>query len=499
MAPNPQNESSPLLGTSETKVSSSSALKTEAPARPSCSRSCHLLSLVTVEPALFLMALGFGMEQVFKTNMLVDKTCAIQLNYSADVCRNLDSGNYKVEQDATQKLVANYNLYCQVIELLPGALVTLLLGAWSDTRGRLLPILIPAAGATLKALGLCCNAYWWSLQPWYVLLPYIPYGLTGSMMSLFMGAYAYLSDLSSHRSRTTRLSISGMMLYVAMPLGNIMGAALYSHGGYVAVFGAEFIFCFLSLAYFLIRLKNSTPESTAAKTEERKVSPLSQLRRSLMVVAQRRAANGRARILGHVACIALYLVVSMVMFSFMFLYTRKRFMWDYKQYTIWSTVNSVASSLVACLALPLLSFRLGIEDSLLAFVGSATHAFYGVVVGTAPDPFFLFLAVVLASAGGFTISCSRGALSKLVAPNELGAVFSVVGLFESLGPVIASPLYTLVYDYTLEFYPGTVFLISAAVSLFICCIYTWLLTAFPAAASPSPVNPKQDKSDHPQA
>lgn len=311
MAPNPPNEASPLLRTSQTKVSSGSAVKTETSTRISCSRPSHFLSYVTVEPALFLVALGFGMEQIIKTNMLMDKTCAIQLNYSADVCRNLDSGDHKAEQDTTQKLVANYNLYSEVIELLPAALVTLLLGAWSDTRGRLMPILIPLAGAALKSLGLCCNAYLWSLQPWYVLLAYIPSGLTGSMMALFMGAYAYVSDLASHRGRTTRLSISGMMLLAAMPLGNVLGAELYSHGGYVAVFGAEFILCFLSIAYFVIRLKNSTPESTATTTKERKMSPLNHVRRSLMVVAQRRTENGRARILGHMFCIALYMVAIM--------------------------------------------------------------------------------------------------------------------------------------------------------------------------------------------
>ena len=82
------------------------------------------------------------------------------------------------------------------------------------------------------------------------------------------------------------------------------------------------------------------------------------------------------------------------------------------------------------------------------------------------------VAVVLSAGGGITISCSRGALSKLVAQDELGAVFSVVGILESLAPIISSLVYTPIYNMTLDVFPGTVFLINAAITLVICCIYT---------------------------
>ena len=81
-------------------------------------------------------------------------------------------------------------------------------------------------------------------------------------------------------------------------------------------------------------------------------------------------------------------------------------------------------------------------------------------------------AVLLSAGGGITISCSRGAISKLVASDELGAVFSMVGLLESLAPVLSSSIYTLIYNSTLDSFSGTVFLISAGISLIICCIYT---------------------------
>ena len=299
-------DTSPLLGPSGRKRSSSDLMKViPPPPRPGL---CHYLSLVTVEPALFLLSVGFGIELIFRTNMLVDKTCSIQLHYSSDVCHDLDSGNYKLQQDSVQKLTANYSMYCQLIELLPGALIMILLGTYSDTCGRRLPLLFPLAGSTLKSLGLCCNAYWWSLQPIYITLSYIPFGLSGGMMANFMAAFAFVSEHSGQRGRTTRLAFAGMVLYAGMPIGNTLGAVFFTYGGYVAVFGLQFIVSFIAFVYIAIRLRNIDLKPAARRTEEGgRMTPLSQLKRSLMALMRRREEGGRTSIVVHTFCLFLYM------------------------------------------------------------------------------------------------------------------------------------------------------------------------------------------------
>lgn len=79
--------------------------------------------------------------------------------------------------------------------------------------------------------------------------------------------------------------------------------------------------------------------------------------------------------------------------------------------------------------------------------------------------------MAVTSITSFAISCSRGALSKLVAPDELGAVFSVIGMGESLLPVLIMPLNTAIYNSTLDVFPGTVFLFEAGTGVVIAVIY----------------------------
>lgn len=83
----------------------------------------------------------------------------------------------------------------------------------------------------------------------------------------------------------------------------------------------------------------------------------------------------------------------------------------------------------------------------------------------------VFSAVVVSGCKDSGISCSRGALSKLAAQHEMGAVFSVIGIGEALLPLAVSPVYTAVYNSTLEVFPGTVFLVLASVSVVIATIY----------------------------
>lgn len=44
-----------------------------------------------------------------------------------------------------------------------------------------------------------------------------------------------------------------------------------------------------------------------------------------------------------------------------------------------------------------------------------------------------------------------------------GAVFALISVVEALTPIAASPIYTFVYNATLLIFPGTFYIVSAAV------------------------------------
>lgn len=312
MAPNPVEETTPLLkGGSSKPRPTTTTVHLKSPSVDSSSKPCCLcrcLSLVTVEPAIFFHAMGYAVESVFKTNMILDKVCSIRLHYSQEVCQNLDSGDYVVQQDTVQKITNRYTLYCLLIEMIPAVFIMILLGTLSDTRGRRLPLMLPVLGGALKAIGLFMNAYWWSLDPAYILLSYIPFGLTGGFMAAFAAAYAYLGEISSAKWRTTRLSIAGGVMMSSLSIGRGLAAVLFTQWGYIGVFTCEFLMSATAFVYITMRLSNEQrPKSVARGSGTAEKSSIMQsVKQTVMVVLRKREVGIRAQILGHIACIALF-------------------------------------------------------------------------------------------------------------------------------------------------------------------------------------------------
>ena len=68
---------------------------------PSCRRVSHILrnvvSNITVEPALFIMFLGLGLDHSTLDQMQIDKCCRDDFNFNQTVCEHLTEDQYETE------------------------------------------------------------------------------------------------------------------------------------------------------------------------------------------------------------------------------------------------------------------------------------------------------------------------------------------------------------------------------------------------------------------
>lgn len=474
-------EEQPLMVDSATNIVTTTTTTTTSPS--CCDKVASFLSAITIEPAVFLYVIGFGLDVVFIKNLWVDKTCLFYFNFSAEICSNLNSGRFPAEQDMVQRQVTRYNVYCAVIQHVPAVVVVMVLGAWSDLRDRRLPILVPMLGYFLMALGLTANAYWWPLQPEFLLICFVPVGLTGATTAIYMSVSAYISADTDARARTTRISVVMVLVPVASTLGRGLALVLFNHSGYgyLAVFGTQSVLCVVAILYVLVRLKKR-PGAIAMETPASETSGVlevltpARLKKTMMVACRRRDNGVRRHIFAHIAVIWL-LVFTAGSAHFDYLYTRKKFSWNYQTYTIWSLVDTPLAATGTLLLLPVLSYYCGIKDSMLGFVGAVSMIFNFVLRATAPVSWILYLASVVGVCSGMVVVCSRAALSKLVQKNELGSVFAVMGAGEAVVPIMSSALMTLVYNATLNVFPGMVFVLTAGISVIIACIYVCVLSS----------------------
>nr|XP_053642951.1 proton-coupled folate transporter-like [Cherax quadricarinatus] len=299
-------EEQPLMVDSATNI-----VTTTTTTSPSCcDKVASFLSAITIEPAVFLYVIGFGLDVVFIKNLWVDKTCLFYFNFSTEICSNLNSGRFPAEQDMVQRQVTRYNVYCAVIQHVPAVVVVMVLGAWSDLRDRRLPILVPMLGYFLMALGLTANAYWWPLQPEFLLICFVPVGLTGATTAIYMSVSAYISADTDARARTTRISVVMVLVPVASTLGRGLALVLFNHSGYgyLAVFGTQSVLCVVAILYVLVRLKK-LPGAIAMETPASETSGVlevltpARLKKTMMVACRRRDNGVRRHIFAHIAVI----------------------------------------------------------------------------------------------------------------------------------------------------------------------------------------------------
>ena len=76
-----------------------------------------LRAAARVELAGFLVTFAFGLHGVIQTNLVIEKTCRVNLNLSGAVCD--DIGHHEQEQNLVQQSVTDINLYFTFLSSIP--------------------------------------------------------------------------------------------------------------------------------------------------------------------------------------------------------------------------------------------------------------------------------------------------------------------------------------------------------------------------------------------
>ena len=79
----------------------------------------------------------------------------------------------------------------------------------------------------------------------------------------------------------------------------------------------------------------------------------------------------------------------------------------------------------------------------------------------------------------------RSIISKNVQPNEVGKVFSVVGIFEALLPFVVAPLFGFLYKATVSYQPNAFLFLVVGLKSWVLMIMFWVYIAYKLESKPS--------------
>jgi len=414
---------------------------------------------------------------------LYDSTTWLRRSHETCYFRN---ESYKEVEQETQRLVSELKVYEGFIENVPSIIFSLYAGPLADSRGRTLVMALPFIGNILSYAWLIVSVIWWDkISPSYLIISGVS-GLTGGYMCMNIGLYSYIADTSSTLDRTYRMSVlSGIF-----SLGYIVGVQLGSRlDSYLLVFGLAAALGFLGVGYALFVLEESLNKDDKAAEKKKEQSALSKLFSSAQAVVKPRPGRTRFLILVSIFQFLTFMVCINTT-EYDYLMTRLRYGWERQQFGNYLTVQRTCRLIGLLVVLPILSRALKVQDSIVVCIGLVVSTVaYSILAFSDSSwggswPVFLSAGLQLNSISTVGI---RSILSKLVESQEVGKVFSVVGVGQAIIAFVSHSLMGLIYNRSLGVYP-TLYLVPVIFLLFVSAVLSSANIRNPREYSPDLAN-----------
>ncbi|XP_038210471.1 proton-coupled folate transporter-like [Zerene cesonia] len=403
---------------------------------------------ITVEPLLAGLIIPSVISRFAMGNFNLDKACRVNFQFGDEICNALvkkNSNNYTSYERQVQTLISSIDIWRSVINTALPCIIIMFLGAWSDRTGkRKLCILLPISGEVTA--------------------------VTGGWVTMFLGVFSYISDITSEQSRTFRVGLVSFCMTAGVPIGIAMGGILVQKMGYYGLFTSTTVLFSLVLMYgcFCLKEPESFLEEKGLPKIERRCSgdvaffDLTHVVDTIGVAFRRRAGGTRVKVILTLVAVFIIYGPAMSEHGVFYLFVRNQLNWDMVKYSVFASYSIVLHSIGAMFSITILSKKLQIDDSLLCLIAMSSK-FVGAIWTTfVKTDLEMILIPIVEFFSSAILTSLRSIISKLVEKDETAKVNSLFSLTETLASLVFHPLYSWLYMKTLQVLPGAVFLTSAA-------------------------------------
>ncbi|XP_061390819.1 probable peptidoglycan muropeptide transporter SLC46 [Musca vetustissima] len=414
---------------------------------------------ISVEPTMFLYMFAFMITSVVEQDFFLQKACRVNNNFTDEICEHIkDSENaeYKKQVQITTAWFLQWeSISAHVFPII----LALFLGSFSDRRGRKFPLLMGLCGKFIYSVMIVVNARMKSWPVEYILYTAtLPSALTGADVAIFASCFAYISDISTLKNRTLRVTILDVVYLSAMPTGVALGSYLfYNHfnRSYANMFTLNASLLALSIIYTIINLKWQTTEKQRSLRELGWCGffgdffDKQHVVDSIAVLTKKRPGNRRSFLI--------ILLITMALYTFqrdegqyLYIYTAFKFQWGVDVYSTFKTVKSSAYVLAMLVGVPLMNKVFGWKDTIIIFIGAWAHAIARLFFYFAETGLIFYVGAIVCSLGPIVGPMIRAMTSKIVPISERGKVFALLSVCDNAVPFISGVCYSQVYKATLN-------------------------------------------------
>ncbi|XP_046970551.1 proton-coupled folate transporter-like [Vanessa cardui] len=456
------------------KVENNREVEQEVVQRSFSEKIKNFINFFTVEPFLFCYILPNIISSIAVQKLNMEKACRVDLNYSEYICSQAISGDFsdnitEIALGEAQTLVADMTSWKQPLQSGIPALLILFVGAWSDKTGnRKYLMLIPMFGELVSAVGLILTTYFFLEWPLWItgLIEALPSAFSGGLSIALMGSYSYIADVTTVETRTFRMGCVAVIVTLGIPLGSSISGVLLELVGFYGIFGIGallYTFGFLH-TYFRIHDVNRVKiEGTFRQKLYDFFNPKNawDTLSLLFLTPKKELIQIWLVVWAHIVVIGPVFGESAVLF----LYTLKKFNMGVVEFSLFSTYSVLMGLAGTAVAVTVLSKYFKVHDDLLGAIATTSKVLSSFVYGLAPNKSWFYAGPVLDFFGNCGSTVVRSLGTKVVDPDEIGKICSLIGVVEAIVPVIYTPIYSKLYSKTLETLPGAFYLLGGLMTI----------------------------------
>jgi MFS transporter, PCFT/HCP family, solute carrier family 46 (folate transporter), member 1 len=422
-----------------------------------------------LEPALLMVFFGYNLATTIIPNQLLKQTCLIE-GFNATLCNHLGGNNETKEiEEKIQPHVAEIIMTNTLLNSIIPAVMSLFIGPWTDKFGRLKVICATCVGFSLTLASFSVISYFAEqlpmINPWFYVLPYIPLIATGGWPSMIVAILCYTTDLSTEATRSTRLAIIEMIIFLGVLFGTASCSYILSLTSPTTLFLISTTCVTSATIYIFIFVEESvqvTENVSACGQIKQLVSHAPVV--EMMKTCFKRRPFGERRIVWCLILILMFTVFCLNGTSNIFyLFTREKFEWTLKEATMFDSTSLLISIIGCVIGLVLLKKVLKFSDLSLAVIAIVSMIADSLIKAFAQTPSTMYYASAICLFKILVSPMSRSLISSVIPNNETGKVYSIASSFEAVSSLVASPLYTFIYAKTFTFFAGAFYLITAGV------------------------------------
>lgn len=435
------------------------------------SKSVGKKKFTVIEPAVFLIYIATALSGAVLQNQELYQTCVAVYNYDEELCEPMlgvipKNATSKDIETKVQPYVAKIIMTSSVINSVLPAFLSLFIGPWSDKFGRR-PILVATFTAAL--LGhvitaiLAAISMATPINPWIYVISSIPLALTGGTCALITMVFCLVSDVSDEGGRARRMFLVEGALGIGTLVGNLIASYILAGTGTIGVFVIAASMDLVAVLYMVIFISESLHlKHERTESHVREFFKFDLIKDLVKSCLKRRPHYDR----GIIWCIIFALIsttfVQQGEANVLYLFLRNKFNLTLQEFTIFNA-TAIAIKMIGCgIILVLLRVLFKAPLTVVAILGLLGSFSDSLIRALAEKFWQMYLAAVAGFMGGINSPLLQAVLAGLVERTEIGKIYAVISSLQTLSPLASAPVYTGIYNSTLETYPGAFYIFSAA-------------------------------------